>query len=119
MAKVLIAEDNVVNQKIIEFLMRKLQHEFKIVSNGEELLAELEKEYYPIIFMDLNMPVMDGYQATAEIFRRFTNNTPKIIALTGESEEVERVKAISAGMVGFITKPLQAEAVTKILETWK
>lgn len=114
--KILVAEDNEVNQKLISFLLKKLGIDFTIVENGKLAVQYATAEQYDYILMDLYMPEMDGFDA-ARIILNSPQITPKpvIIALTGNSESDEQARCISAGMKGFITKPLKAEDLQRIL----
>lgn len=117
--RILVAEDSVINQKLIAHLLTKLNLPFTIVENGQEVLTKLEEEPYDFVFMDLNMPVMNGFEATAEINRLYSpTQRPVIIALTGNSEEGDREECMAAGMKGFITKPIMADAVREIIDKW-
>jgi CheY-like chemotaxis protein len=111
--KILIAEDRAVNQKVIALMLNKLGHKADIVSNGLEVLQALEKQPYDIIYMDVQMPKMDGFDATRAIRQRYLNGI-KIIAVTGYADDSDRKKCIDSGMDDCITKPVSIE---KLRET--
>jgi CheY-like chemotaxis protein len=107
--KILIAEDNVLNQKIIEILIKRMGWNYKLVADGIEAVEECLNGDYDVILMDIDMPQMNGWEATIEI-RRKKNNIP-IIALTAYSEESFRKKSFEAGMNYFLSKPYNKEEI--------
>jgi PAS domain S-box-containing protein len=118
--KILIAEDNLNNQKLIQILLNKLGLESTIVSNGEEALFEYKKEKYDLILMDINMPVMDGLSATKEIreFEKELNYNIPIIALTANSIAGDKEKYLSQGMDDYLSKPIEFNILVAILEKY-
>ena len=108
---ILLAEDNKVNQLIMKKMFRKNGWNIKIAKNGQEVLAELENNNFDIVFMDIQMPILDGYETTIEI-RKKQINIP-IIALTANAMEGERQKCLASGMNDFISKPV---IYTKVIE---
>ena len=107
--KILIAEDNVLNQKIIEILIKRMGWNYTLVADGVEAVEECMKGDYDVILMDIDMPQMNGWEATIEI-RRKKMNIP-IIALTAYSEESFRKKSFEAGMDSFLSKPYNKEEI--------
>ncbi len=107
--KILIAEDNVLNQKIIEILIKRMGWSYKMVGDGVEAVEECIKGSYDVILMDIDMPQMNGWEATIEI-RRNKMSIP-IIALTAYSEESFRKKSFEAGMNYFLSKPYNKEEI--------
>jgi signal transduction histidine kinase/ActR/RegA family two-component response regulator len=105
--KVLVAEDNLVNQKVMESFLRKWEVDATIVDNGLEVIEELKKTDFDLILMDLEMPEMDGYEA-ATLIRKMEDSTKKnvpIIALTAAALSDVKEKVYSVGMNDFVTKP--------------
>ena len=117
--RVLVAEDNVVNQKIVLKLLSKLGHSADAVANGLEAVQANQRMAYDVILMDCQMPDMDGYQATAEI-RKLENGDRRIpiIALTANAMAGDREKCLDAGMDDFLTKPIQPKLLNDTLSKW-
>ncbi|MCW9050558.1 MAG: response regulator [Deltaproteobacteria bacterium] len=120
-ANVLLAEDNMVNQQVAKGVLRKLGCQVDLAMNGSEALSLAEENQYDIIFMDCQMPRMDGYEATGGIRQheiiKGAERTP-IIALTANALSGDREKCLAAGMDDYISKPFGQDRIAKILETW-
>ncbi len=117
---VLVAEDNLVNQKVAKMQLEKLGYRTKIVSNGLEALEAVKLENYSLILMDCQMPEMDGYTAASEIRRNENGsgwNIP-IIAMTANAMQGEREKCLAAGMNDYISKPVQMDLLSRTLQRW-
>jgi len=115
--RILIAEDNPVNQKLIGTLLEKRRHTVKIVGNGREAVEALSQEPYDLVLMDLQMPEMDGFEATGEIRKREKQlglHIP-IVALTAHAMKGDRERCLEAGMDGYLTKPIRAQELDEIL----
>jgi len=117
----LIAEDNDVNQMIISSYLQKHGISCHIANNGENAVSKFSSEHYHIVFMDCQMPVLDGYQATRMIRNleneTTTTNTP-IIAMTGNALDGDREKCLDAGMNDYLSKPINKQDLAKVLEKW-
>ncbi len=116
MGKILVADDNEVNRKMLEIVLKKNGYECNTASNGKEVLEIAEREEISLIFMDCQMPEMNGYQATFELRRR--GETMPIIAVTGNSDDEDREAAIKAGMNDYLIKPYKKEDIEQILKRW-
>ncbi len=117
--RILVVEDNVVNQKVALALLNKLGHRVETAANGVEAVAAVEANRYDAIFMDCQMPEMDGYEATREIRRRQGQgrHTP-IIAMTANAMQGDRERCLDAGMDDFVSKPVKREVIVEALARW-
>jgi len=116
--KILIAEDNFINQKLVRNLFEVLGYKTDLVANGFEAIDALKRKHYDIIFMDVQMPEMDGYEATHKIRERWSKETPVIIAMTANAMQGDREKCFQAGMDDYISKPLRLEDIERVLRYW-
>jgi two-component system, sensor histidine kinase len=117
--KILVAEDNPINQEVIREVLSELGYDAFIVENGREALSALEQEAYPLVLMDCQMPELDGYGAAREVRRREEgSHRIPLIAVTAHAFEGERQKAISAGMDDYVTKPISASVLGEVIERW-
>jgi CheY-like chemotaxis protein len=118
-ARVLVAEDNAVNQKVAVRMLEKLGLRADVAANGNEVLKMLETVPYDLIFMDCQMPAMDGYAATREIRRRETpGQRVAIVAMTAEAMAGAREDCLAAGMDDHIAKPIKPDDLFAALQKW-
>jgi two-component system sensor histidine kinase/response regulator len=120
-ARVLIVEDNLVNQKVVTGILKKLACRFDIASSGGEALERISTLPYDLVFMDCEMPEMDGYETTRRIREREGDGAGRrlpVVAMTAHALAGDREKCLEAGMDDYITKPLHVSALRKALETW-
>ncbi|MEO0898891.1 MAG: response regulator [Bacteroidota bacterium] len=118
--KILLVEDNLVNQKVASKTLKRLGYEADIANHGIEALERLEKEAYDLIFMDVMMPEMDGITATKEICKRFEEKPgrPTIIALTANALDEDRKRCFDAGMDDFLSKPVKKDQIKEKIIKW-
>ncbi len=122
--RILLAEDNLVNQKVVRLMMQKLGLATTTVTTGRQVLAALERGTFEILILDCHMPEMDGYETASEIRRQANRSAiertlqciPYVIALTANALEGDREKCLAAGMDDYITKPVSPEAFIKALQ---
>jgi CheY-like chemotaxis protein len=117
-AKVLLAEDNLLNQKVAVKQLRKLGYEADVVSNGVEALKALEKESYEIVLMDCQMPEMDGFEATRRIRDLPAKSHVRIIAMTANAMQGDRERCLAAGMDDYMAKPIVFEEFSARVAAW-
>jgi PAS domain S-box-containing protein len=115
--RILLAEDNPVNQKVALQMLRKIGYDADVAANGLEVLQALERQPYDIILMDVQMPEMDGLEAAKNIRERWHNNL-KIIAITAYALEGDRDRCINVGMDDYISKPIQIDELQSKLIKW-
>jgi len=113
--KVLIAEDNLINQKLILLIMNKLGYQPELATNGREVIEILDEEFYDVILMDVQMPEMDGLEATRLIRQKYKQQ-PVIIAMTANALVEDRDECFRAGMDAYISKPVKLEDLIRLLQ---
>jgi CheY-like chemotaxis protein len=119
--RILLAEDNVVNQKVALRFLAKMGYRADVAANGQEVLEAFSHRFYDVILMDVQMPEMDGLEATRRL-RTFWPSEwqPYIIAMTAHAMDGDRERCLAAGMDNYISKPVQIEEiVTALLQTEK
>lgn len=118
--RILIAEDASINQKLLLKILEKLGYKADPTNNGVEVLKAMEQKRYHLIFMDVMMPEMDGYETTKAIQERYTEaERPIIIAATANAMSDDREKALLAGMDDYISKPFSFQNVKDKIEKWE
>jgi PAS domain S-box-containing protein len=119
--RILIVEDNVINQKVLASLLRQKGYEYVIANNGQEALEQIKKSPFDLIFMDITMPKMNGLEATAHIRQQeqsaFHMPTP-IIAISGHAQAQDVTQALNAGMNDYITKPFKKDTIYNKIAQW-
>ena len=115
--RILLAEDNPVNQKVALQMLRKIGYDADVAANGIEVLQALERQPYDVILMDIQMPEMDGLEAAKNIRERW-HNGPKIVAITAYALEGDRDRCLNVGMDDYISKPIQLDELQSKLIKW-
>lgn len=114
--RLLIAEDNLINQKVALRILERLGYQADMVTNGVEVLAQLERQTYDVILMDVQMPEMDGITATRQIHKRYlAGERPYIIALTANALTGDKEQYLACGMDDYLSKPIRIEDVKDAL----
>ncbi|MCA9785152.1 MAG: response regulator, partial [Candidatus Cloacimonetes bacterium] len=117
--RILLAEDNPVNQLLAQRVLAKMGYSIDIAGNGLEAVEAVQRQNYDVIFMDVQMPEMDGLEATSRILHHFGPDLrPTIIAMTANAMSGDREICLDAGMDDYLSKPIVLEQVQQKLEFW-
>lgn len=117
--RILVCEDNPINQKVVRLMLELLGHASDLAANGEEALAATEKRAYDLIFMDCQMPGLDGYEATRRLRARPDQGRPVVvIAMTAHAMEGDRERCLAAGMDDYLPKPLFTDSLRNTIARW-
>ncbi len=113
--RILLAEDNPVNRELAVRLLEKRGHQVAVAQNGREVMAALETQSFDLVLMDVQMPDMDGFQATAAIRQKekTTGSHLRIVAMTAHAMKGDKERCLAAGMDGYVSKPIEPEAVVR------
>jgi PAS domain S-box-containing protein len=114
--RILLAEDNPVNQKVALLMLKRLGYRADVAANGREVLQALKRQKYDLVLMDVQMPEMDGLEAARVIREMDIERRPKILAMTAYALEGDRERCLGAGMDGYISKPVQMEELKTALD---
>jgi two-component system sensor histidine kinase/response regulator len=119
--RILLAEDNLVNQRLATRLLEKRGHFVVLAANGLEAVTAFEKGSFDLALMDLQMPEMDGFEATAAIREKekVAGSHLPIVALTAHAMKGDREKCLEAGMDGYLTKPIRPQELDNLLESYR
>jgi PAS domain S-box-containing protein len=118
-ARILVVEDNIVNQKVAVMILAKLGARADVAKHGRDAIDVLQQTPYDLVLMDCQMPEMNGYEATSAIRSRpGVNQTIPIVAMTADVIEGARERALQAGMNDFVAKPVEIEELTRVLKAW-
>jgi signal transduction histidine kinase/HPt (histidine-containing phosphotransfer) domain-containing protein len=117
--RILLADDNPINQKVGISVLNKLGYQADLANNGQEVIKALEQRPYDVLFLDVQMPEMDGMECTRLICQRWTRDKrPVVIAMTGNALMGDREKCLAAGMDDYISKPVRVADLQATLERW-
>jgi CheY-like chemotaxis protein len=117
--RILVADDNRVNQKVGSAFLQKMGYRVEVASNGLEVLQALGRQTFDIIFLDVQMPEMDGCEAARQIRSKWSEaKRPRLIAMTGNAMQGDREKCLEAGMDDYISKPIRVKELEHILVHW-
>ncbi|HMH48642.1 MAG TPA: response regulator, partial [Candidatus Acidoferrum sp.] len=114
--RILLAEDNVVNQKLALRLLAQMGYRADLAANGLEAIEAVERQTYDVILMDVQMPELDGFEASREIVRRWPGRRPRIVAMTANAMQGDRELCEAAGMDDYVAKPVRVEELVAALE---
>jgi len=117
--RILIAEDNPINQRVASLQVKSLGFETDVVANGEDALEALSRLAYTLVLMDCQMPKMDGLAATRELrLREAERSHTPVIALTANAFASDREACLASGMDGFLSKPVNLRELAEVLDRW-
>ncbi|OQP64445.1 hypothetical protein A3860_20980 [Niastella vici] len=116
--QLLLAEDNPFNQAVATAILNKLGYQFDLAENGEQVLGKLQQKTYDIILMDVQMPEMDGLEATRLIRKTHTGQQPVIVAMTANAMQEDREDCLQAGMNDYLSKPVNPDDLVLMLKKW-
>lgn len=116
--RVLFVEDNIANQEVVKAMAEKLGITADVAGNGIEAISAMQSAEYPLIFMDCQMPVMDGFTATRKLRERFDSSQVKIVAMTANALKGDREKCLAAGMDDYLSKPVKLDELYKMIAKW-
>jgi CheY-like chemotaxis protein len=117
--KILVVEDNLVNQKLVVSFLGRMGYKVDVAENGLVAFEAAKRESYDVIFMDIQMPEMNGLEATEAILRANTQpRPPRIIAITANAMQGDRERCIESGMVDYIAKPVRIHEIQDSLLKW-
>jgi CheY-like chemotaxis protein len=117
-ARILLVEDNPVNRMVVMELLEKLNIQVDVAENGATALSKIQAHQYDGVLMDVQMPVMDGCQATQRIKEIEAHKSLPVIAITASATHTDRLKCMESGMVDFISKPILPETLYNVLIKW-
>jgi len=117
--RILLADDNRVNQKVAMAFLEKMGYRIEVVSNGIEVLQALDRQFFDLVFLDVHMPEMDGFEAARQIRARWTGDQrPRIVAMTGNTLQGDREACLEAGMDDYMAKPIRVKELERVLSQW-
>jgi len=115
--RILLAEDNPINQQLAMIILSRMGYKPEVAENGKEVLEKLREKEFDLIFMDVQMPEMDGLEATRNI-RAVSWDQPLIIAMTANATRKDREVCLAEGMNDYLSKPINLEELIEALQKW-
>jgi CheY-like chemotaxis protein len=112
--RILVVEDNPLNQKVVGMMIRNWGMLFDLCGNGRQAIEKIRETKYDLVLMDLQMPEMNGYEATSVIREKLGNNVP-VVALTAHESDEEREKCTASGMNAYVTKPINEKILSGVV----
>ncbi len=119
--RILVTEDNAINQMVALMLLNRLGYAADVAGNGVEALKAIDSKVYDLIFLDVRMPEMDGYETAQRICEKWAGSTtarPRLVAMTGNAMQGERERCLEAGMDDYIAKPVRIEELKALIKRW-
>ena len=119
--RILVADDNAINQMVGLMLLNRLGYSADVAGNGLEVVKVIDAKVYDLIFLDVRMPEMDGYEAARRVCEKFKSGKPmrpRMIAMTGNAMQGERERCLEAGMDDYISKPVRIEELKALIKRW-
>jgi CheY-like chemotaxis protein len=119
--RILVADDNTVNQMVVVMMLNRMGYAADVVANGLEVLRALEVKVYDLIFLDIRMPELDGYDVARRIRERWATQPagrPRLVAITGNAMQGERERCLEAGMDDYVAKPFRLDDLRVMLQRW-
>lgn len=113
--KILVADDNQMNQKVLRMFLSKMGYKSSFVENGLEVLEKIKNESFDLIFMDIHMPDLDGLETTKEIITIYGENRPKIVGVTASAFKEDKKACYDAGMDGYLSKPININKIQELI----
>lgn len=114
--RILVAEDNPVNQRVASMLLERLGHTCDMVGDGAEAVAAIDRQHYDIVFLDLQMPNLDGLEVARQVVAKHAEARPYLCAMTANAMREDRERCVAAGMDDFITKPVDRTEIRRAID---
>ena len=116
--RILLAEDNRMNQLVARRIFEKIGYNIDMADNGALALEKMDQNPYDLVFMDIQMPEMDGLEATRQILQKYGDDAPPVIAMTANVLSENEVECKEAGMRDFLSKPFTIERLEAVIDRW-
>jgi CheY-like chemotaxis protein len=117
-ARVLLVEDNDINRQVAIALLERAELQIEVAENGLIALAKLRHHHFDCVLMDIQMPILDGYETTLQLKKLDSCQNIPVIAMTANVMQADKIRAQEVGMVDFICKPILSEELYRVLLKW-